>query len=40
MDLTPEEQAMLRGDRGEAGEVFYITGVDGSTLHVAKRKPA
>ena len=25
--------------RGEAGEVFHITRVDGSTLHVAKRAP-
>lgn len=25
---------------GEPGEVLYITGVDGSTLHVAKRKGA
>ena len=25
---------------GESGEVFYITRIDGSTLRVAKRKPA
>ena len=30
--------AVIEGDaRGEAGEVFYITRVDGSTLRVAKR---
>lgn len=28
-----------RDFRGEAGEVFHITRVDGSTLHVAKRAP-
>jgi membrane protein implicated in regulation of membrane protease activity len=33
--------AVVDGEaRGEAGEVFYITAVDGNTLHVAKRKPA
>jgi hypothetical protein len=26
--------------RGETGEVFYITRVEGSTLRVAKQKPA
>jgi membrane protein implicated in regulation of membrane protease activity len=33
--------AVIDGEaRGEAGEVFYITAVDGSTLHVAKRRRA
>jgi membrane protein implicated in regulation of membrane protease activity len=33
--------AVVHGEaRGEAGEVFYITRVDGNTLHVAKRRPA
>ena len=33
--------AVVDGEaRGEAGEVFYITAVDGSTLRVAKRRPA
>jgi len=33
--------AVVDGEfRGEAGEVFYIRSVRGSTLHVAKQKPA
>jgi membrane protein implicated in regulation of membrane protease activity len=32
--------AVIEGEsRGEAGEVFYITAVDGSTLRVAKQQP-
>lgn len=33
--------AVIEGDaRGEAGEVFYITRIDGNTLRVAKHRPA
>jgi membrane protein implicated in regulation of membrane protease activity len=33
--------AVVEGEaRGETGEVFYITRVEGSTLRVAKQKPA
>jgi membrane protein implicated in regulation of membrane protease activity len=33
--------AVVDGEfRGEAGEVFYIRSVSGSTLHVAKERPA
>ncbi len=33
--------AVIDGEfRGETGEVFYIRSVSGSTLHVAKQKPA
>jgi membrane protein implicated in regulation of membrane protease activity len=33
--------AVIEGDaRGEAGEVFYITRIDGNTLRVAKHKAA
>jgi membrane protein implicated in regulation of membrane protease activity len=33
--------AVIEGEaRGEAGEIFYITRIDGNTLRVAKHRPA